>query len=95
MILDENGRPLVAVFSCYSDAEAALAVSFLDAYGIVAQVNSEVPHSVLPVTVGKLGRVRVLVSEDDAEAALGLLEEVHGGQVHLEGDGADSHRERS
>ncbi|MDX9973904.1 MAG: DUF2007 domain-containing protein [FCB group bacterium] len=84
MILDEDGRPLVPVHTCYNDAEAALVISFLEAYGVAAQANSEVPHSVLPLTVGHLGKVRVLVNEDDAEEACGLLAEAQAGRLPLE-----------
>lgn len=95
MILDDNGCPLAPVHTCYNDAEAALVVSYLEAYGIAAQANSEVPHSVLPVTVGALGRVRVLVSEADVDEARALLAEAQHGRSHSEECDGNCRQERT
>ncbi len=76
MIFDGQGRPMVPVHTCWSDTEASVVISFLESHGISAQANSEVPHSILPVTVGGLGRVRVLVTEDDAAMAEFVLAQV-------------------
>jgi hypothetical protein len=73
--LDENGRPLIAVFTCWNDSEADIVVSLLGAHDIQAMANSDVPHSVLPLTMDGLGKIQVLVSEDDAEQARALLAE--------------------
>lgn len=75
MILDENERPMVAVHECYSDEEAEVILSVLRDGGIEGCLNSDVPHSVLPIDGGGLGRVEVLVSEDDADEARQVIEE--------------------
>ena len=71
--LDENGRPLVEVFTCWNDSEADIVISLLGAHDIQAMANSEVPHSVLPLTMDGLGKIQVLVAEADAEEARTLL----------------------
>ncbi len=66
---------MVTVHSCWTDSEAAILVSVLRDHGIEAEVNSRVPHSVLPLTVDGLGEIQVMVAKDRAEEALELLEE--------------------
>lgn len=73
MIFDDTGRPLVAIYECWSDGEADVIVSCLGAHGIPARVNSEVPHDVLPLAVDGLGKVEVLVAEEDVEEAAFIL----------------------
>ena len=75
VILDENQRPMVAVHECWSDSEGAVVVSVLREHGVDAQLNSEVPHSVMPLIADGLGKVEVLVCEDDAERARDALKE--------------------
>jgi hypothetical protein len=73
MILDENGQPMCVIYECWSDGEADVIVSCLGAHGIPARVNSEVPHNVLPLAVDGLGKVEVLVAEEDVEEAAFIL----------------------
>lgn len=73
MILDEKGHPMAPVHVCWGDGEAQVVASYLQAHGIEAVINSEVPHSVLPITADGLGEVRVLVPESEREAALECL----------------------
>lgn len=75
MILDEHGRAMVPVLECQGDSEAHVALSFLESQGISARLNSEVPHDWIPLTVDGLGKVQVLVTEDDAVQAFKLLED--------------------
>lgn len=75
MILDENERPLVPVHECWDDAEAEIVVGVLRDYGIEARANSEVPHSVLPVTADGLAKIQVLVNEQDATRAREVIDE--------------------
>jgi hypothetical protein len=75
VIFDETGRALVPVLVCQGDSEAHVAVSYLASVGIAARVNSEVPQELLPLSVDILGRVQVLVREDQAEQAREILEE--------------------
>ena len=71
----EGARPVVAVHECYNDGEAEVVIALLREYGIEGIANSEVPHSVLPLTADGLGKVRVLVDEDVAEKALTIISE--------------------
>jgi hypothetical protein len=70
---EDQGRPIVAVHECYSDGEAEVVAGVLRGEGIEPIVHSDPPHSVLPVTAGRFGRVRVYVEEDVAERARELL----------------------
>jgi len=62
---------LVSIYSCGQDEEANILISFLAGNGITAQLQTELPHSILPVT----GDCEVYVHEDDAEAARKLIQE--------------------
>lgn len=79
MMLDENGRPMVPVLRCTGESEAQVAASFLRAQGVTVRVNSAVPRSVFPLEVSGLGRVEVLVSEDEADLARRYLDEAGSG----------------
>jgi len=70
---DESAKPVVAVHECYSDGEAEVVAGVLRSENIEAIVKSDPPHSVLPVTAGRFGRVRVYVEEDTAERAREVL----------------------
>lgn len=69
---DSSSDPVV-VHSVWNDAEAALLVSYLEAHGIPASTASEVPHSVMPLTVDGIGEVRILVPSTAAERARQLV----------------------
>ena len=69
----ENERPVVAVHECYNDGEAEVVIALLRDHGIEAIANSEVPHSVLPITADGLGKVLVLVDSDIAEKARDII----------------------
>ncbi|GMV90471.1 MAG: hypothetical protein AMXMBFR82_02490 [Candidatus Hydrogenedentota bacterium] len=84
MIFDDTGRPLVAIYECWSDHEADVIVSCLGAHGIGARTNSEVPHNVLPLAVDGLGKVEILVAEEDVEEATFILRERSGSGVDEE-----------
>ncbi|MCX6552633.1 MAG: ribonuclease III [Acidobacteria bacterium] len=63
----------VVVFRTHSDIEANIVKGLLDAHDIDAMLSSDVPHSILPLTVDGLGEVRVTVAADDADAAVRLI----------------------
>ena len=63
------------VYECWNDQEAAIVISVLGAYGIEARANSEIPHSVLPITADGLGRVEVLVDATRLQEAKKVLAE--------------------
>lgn len=78
LILDHNERPMVCVHECWNDNEADVVVSVLRAYGIEALANSEVPHSIMPLTANGLGKVSVLVGEETAVEARKILASFEG-----------------
>ncbi len=67
---DDNNMQIA--HECYTDGEADIVVGVLRAEGIDAIVKSN--HSVLPVTTGKLGRIRVYVDPADLGKAKAALE---------------------
>lgn len=71
MSTKEENHGLVAIQSCASDEEASIVIAFLAENGITAQVETELPHSILPVSDDCL----VYVHEDDAEEARRIIEE--------------------
>jgi hypothetical protein len=85
MIVDENGQPLRAIHECWSDGEADVIISCLRAHGITAHANSEVPHNILPLAVDGLGKIQVLVAEEDVEQASFILRE----RVDFDGAGQE------
>ncbi len=62
---------LVSIFACGQDEEANIVIAFLAENGISAQLQTDLPHSVLPVS----SDCEVYVHEDDAAAAKNLIEE--------------------
>ncbi len=62
---------LVPIYVCEDDGEAEIIVEFLASNDINAMIDSNVPHSTLPVAED----ARILVHEDDAEEAKRLLNE--------------------
>ncbi|MEX2015211.1 MAG: DUF2007 domain-containing protein [Candidatus Hydrogenedentales bacterium] len=77
-------RVVVPVRVCYSDEEADVIQSVLRDGGIESMLNSEVPHDVLPITQGWLGKVLVLVDEARVEEAQRVIDE------HLVGSEPDT-----
>jgi len=57
---DETGGNRLLVRT-WNDGEAMMVRQLLETYGIPCQVVSDVPHSVLPLTVDGLGEIRILV----------------------------------
>jgi len=58
---DAAAEPNRLVVRTWSDGEALLVRQLLRSYGIPCQVVSDVPHSVLPLTVDGLGEIRIFV----------------------------------
>ena len=65
---------LITVSQCWNDMEAEVIISFLASHGIKAYPNSEVPHSVLPITIDGLGSILILVEPENKEMATSLLD---------------------
>lgn len=71
----ESEGAVVPVHECYDDGEAEVVIALLRDHGIEGIANSEVPHSVLPITADGLGKVSVLVDEDTADRARSIISE--------------------
>jgi ribonuclease-3 len=76
---------LIVIFRTHSDIEASVVRSLLDAHGIQAMLSSQIPHSVLPISINGLGEVRLSVLASEADEAVRIIEshrsEVVKGQV--------------
>jgi hypothetical protein len=73
----------------WSAGEAAVVRQLLATYDIPCQVVSEVPHSVLPISIGRLGEILILVPSSLLAPVRALLAEhrregftvLHGGKA--------------
>ena len=65
----------LVIFHTWSDAEAALVRGILESHGIPCSINSEIPHSVVPLTVDGLGEIRLAVPMDAVDEARRILQE--------------------
>lgn len=74
----------VLLMTTWSDAEAEMVRQILATRDIPCQVVSDVPHSVLPISVDGLGELRILVPASRSDEARELLAEYRRGG--LEGD---------
>jgi ribonuclease-3 len=63
----------VVIFTTSSDIEARVVRGLLEAHGVMSMVLSE-PRSVLPVSVGSLGEVRISVHASEADDARRIIE---------------------
>jgi hypothetical protein len=80
----------------WSDGEAMLVRQLLESYGIPCQVVSDVPHTVLPLSVDGLGEIRILVPEARAEEARHVLaDHLRNGLELVDGGLADVNEPRS
>lgn len=68
---NQQEHGLAPVHTCADDSEAEVIIDYLGANGIEAVLDSNMPHSVLPVS----DDARVLVNRADAEKARRLLAE--------------------
>jgi hypothetical protein len=66
---NEEHHGLVSIHACGHDEEANVVIAFLAENGISARLQTELPHSVLPVS----SDCEVYVHEDDASAARELI----------------------
>lgn len=65
----EEHHGLVSIHACGNDEEANIVISFLAENGIKARLQTDLPHSVLPVS----GDCEVYCHEDDAAEAARLI----------------------
>ena len=71
----------VVVKEVFGSAEAEILRGLLEAQEIQVVLSQEgAGHDIYPVTIGALGRVQVMVPEDQREQALEILREVDAGE---------------
>jgi len=70
-----DARSGVLLMRTWNDGEAEMVRQILATNEIPCQVVSDVPHSVLPLTVDGLGEVRILVSKPHLARARELIAE--------------------
>jgi hypothetical protein len=71
---------LVKVYTTAGELEAEFIKGFLHGQGIEATLSQESIARTLGLTVGRLGQVKVLVPEEQAEEALALLKDMEAGE---------------
>lgn len=69
----DSALPNRLLVRTWSDGEALLVRQLLASYGIPCQVVSDVPHTVLPLSVDGLGEIRILVPASRFLEARSLL----------------------
>jgi len=67
--------PPVVIFSTASDIEASVVMSLLDSHGIDSFRTTGNTQTILPMAVNMLGPIRIAVAENDAAAALRIIEQ--------------------
>ena len=67
------------IYTTYDESEAAIIVGLLEEMGVTCRVESA-RISAIPVSVGKMGELKVLVHLEDADKAVRLLEEAQAQQ---------------
>ncbi len=65
----------VLLMTTYDDGEAEIVRQLLHAYGIPAQVVSDITHSIAPFTMDGLGEIRIFVATDRLDEAREILAE--------------------
>ena len=63
------------IFQTWNDTEAELVRGILESYGIPCRLSSEIPHTVVPLTVDGLGEIRVAVPSEAVGEARRILQE--------------------
>ena len=61
------------IYITWDEPTADMATGLLEAEGIVVRRSSEMPRSVLPISVDGLGEIRLMVPEADASRAREIL----------------------
>jgi hypothetical protein len=85
-------QPLRPVFVANGEMEAQQVRAFLEASGVATAVRGEALRNTHGLTLDGLGRVEILVAEDDFDRARSLLAAADTGQfrLHEEFDAQDS-----
>ena len=76
---------LIVIFRTHSDIEAQIVRGLLETHGVMSIISSDVPHSILSLSVDGLSEVRIAVHPGEADDAQRIIEahrtELKNGQV--------------
>ena len=71
----EDERPLKELISVWGQSEAEVIKALLESHGISSIFRGRILHSIYPFSMDGLGEVKILVLEEDYEAAKSILDE--------------------
>ncbi len=63
----------ITIFRTWEEPIADMAIDFLTSEGISALKQSEIPRSVMPMTMDGIGEIEIRVPEDDVERAVEII----------------------
>ena len=73
---DRSKQKTVKVYTTQDEIQARMIQEMLDNAGIESLINSEVPSSLFPMSLGRLGRKEIYVLESDLAEATRILAEL-------------------
>jgi ribonuclease-3 len=65
---------LVVIFRTQSDVEASIVRGLLETHDVPSVVDSDLPHSIFPLTISGMSQLRIAVHADDAARARQIIE---------------------
>jgi hypothetical protein len=71
----EQEKPLRELRSVWGQTEADVIKALLESHGISSVFRGRILHSIYPFSMDGLGEVKILVLEEDYEAAKSILDE--------------------
>ena len=63
----------ITIFRTWEEPIADMAIDFLSSEGISAIKQSEIPRSVMPMTMDGIGEIEIRVPEDDVDRAVEII----------------------
>ena len=79
----------------FIDGEASIIRQLLETYGIPCQVISDIPHTVMPLSVDGLGEIRILVPTSRLDEARSLIAEYRRDGMRVVRGGKGTRRTRT
>lgn len=77
-----TGEQWEVVDEVHGDLQAEILRGLLEAQGMKVWLSQEgIGHSVYPVTIGTMGRVQILVPQEQSQAARALLADYYAGKL--------------
>ena len=63
----------ITIFRTWEEPIADMAIDFLSSEGIAAVKMSEIPRSVMPMTMDGIGEIEIRVPEEDVDRAVEII----------------------